>query len=261
MTDVQHDPTTARTQRRTLATLAAAQVLAGIGVATGLAVSSLVASELSGSDAVAGLTQTSAVVGAAVVALPLARIAARAGRRRSIATGLAVAAAGAVLATLATWWGSWPLLVVAMLAFGAGSAAGLAARFAATDLATPARRATDLSVVVWATTVGSVLGPTLAGVADEVGASLAARSGLPGPAHGAAHAPSPPARRPCRTSSRRSRSPGPRRSSSPSCDRTRCTSPGARPPPHPPSGRAVSARAGRSCGRRPRPGSRSRPSP
>lgn len=175
------------TQRRTLATLAASQVLAGIAVATGIAVSSLVASELSGSDAIAGLTQTAAVVGAAAVALPLARLAARYGRRRSLTSGFVLAAAGAVLAALATWWGSWPLLVVAMLAFGAGSATGLAARFAATDLATPARRATDLSVVVWATTVGSVLGPTLAGVADQVGHGLAARSDGGGGGH-AGHA-------------------------------------------------------------------------
>ncbi|WP_454041581.1 MFS transporter [Cellulosimicrobium sp. Marseille-Q8652] len=162
-------PDLARTQRRTVATLAASQVLAGVGVATGIAVSSLIASELSGSDAVAGLTQTAAVVGAAAVALPLARLASRHGRRRSLTTGFGLAAVGAVGAAVATTVGSWPALVVAMVLFGAGSAAGLASRFAATDLATPERRATDLSVVVWATTIGSVLGPTLGGLADRVG--------------------------------------------------------------------------------------------
>ncbi|MBD5785311.1 MFS transporter [Cellulosimicrobium terreum] len=184
-----------RVQRRTLATLATSQVLAGVGVATGVAVSALVASELSGSDAIAGLTQTSGVVGAAAVALPLARLAERQGRRTSLTAGFCVAAVGALLAAGATALGSWPLLVVAMLLFGAGTAAGLASRFAATDLATPSRRATDLSVVVWATTVGSVLGPTLAGVADRVGTGLAAQreavghadhTGDPGPVDGAA---------------------------------------------------------------------------
>lgn len=169
-------PDIARTQRRTVATLAASQVLAGVGVATGIAVSSLIASELSGSDAVAGLTQTAAVVGAAAVALPLARLAARHGRRRSLTSGFALAAVGALGAAVATWLGSWPALVVAMVLFGAGSAAGLASRFAATDLATPERRATDLSVVVWATTIGSVLGPTLGGLADRVGSGAATTS-------------------------------------------------------------------------------------
>ena len=156
------------TQRRTLTTLAATQVLSGVGVASGIAVAPLVASALSGSDAIAGLTSTSGVVGAALVALPLAQVAGRRGRRPSLLLGFGLATGGAVLATVAVLLGSWPLLVVAMLLFGSGTAAGLASRFAATDLATPQRRARDLSVVVWATTVGSVVGPTLAGVADRV---------------------------------------------------------------------------------------------
>src|SRR5690606_20930868 len=155
-------------QRRTLTTLAATQVLSGVGVASGIAVAPLVASALSGSDAIAGLTSTAGVVGAALVALPLADVAGRRGRRPSLLLGFGVAAGGAVLATVAVLVGSWPLLVVAMLLFGSGAAAGLASRFAATDLATPERRARDLSVVVWATTVGSVVGPTLAGAADRV---------------------------------------------------------------------------------------------
>ncbi|MGW6227954.1 MFS transporter [Cellulosimicrobium cellulans] len=156
------------TQRRTLTTLAATQVLSGVGVASGIAVAPLVASALSGSDAIAGLTSTSGVVGAALVALPLAHVAGQRGRRPSLLLGFGVATGGAVLATIAVLVGSWPLLVVAMLLFGSGTAAGLASRFAATDLATPQRRARDLSVVVWATTVGSVVGPTLAGLADRV---------------------------------------------------------------------------------------------
>ncbi|MHA7135465.1 MFS transporter [Oerskovia turbata] len=158
-----------RVQRRTIAVLATSQVLGGIGVATGVAVSSLIASELSGSDAVAGLAQTTAVVGAALVALPLARLAARHGRRRSLTTGYVVAFLGAALAATATLLQTWPLLLAGMLLFGAGSATGLASRFSATDLARPERRATDLSVVIWATTIGSVLGPNLAGATENLG--------------------------------------------------------------------------------------------
>ncbi|MFB8227387.1 MFS transporter [Cellulosimicrobium sp. NPDC055967] len=166
--DVRDDVPALPTQRRTLTTLAATQVLSGVGVASGIAVAPLVASALSGSDAIAGLTSTSGVVGAALVALPLAHVAGQRGRRPSLLLGFGVATGGAVLATVAVLVGSWPLLVVAMLLFGSGTAAGLASRFAATDLATPQRRARDLSVVVWATTVGSVVGPTLAGLADRV---------------------------------------------------------------------------------------------
>ncbi|BDZ41507.1 tetracycline resistance protein [Paraoerskovia sediminicola] len=161
-----------RVQRRTVVVLAVSQVLGGIGVATGISVSPLIAAQLSGSDVVAGLAQTSSVVGAALAALPLARLASARGRRPSVAAGYATAAAGAVLAVLSTSVGSWPLLLVSMLLFGAGSATALASRFAATDLATPARRATDLSIVIWATTIGSVLGPNVAPVMNDLGRRL-----------------------------------------------------------------------------------------
>jgi len=170
-----HDPV----QRRTVSVLALAQVLVGVGTATGAAVNSLVAAELSGSEAVGGFSQTCVVVGSALAALPIAQVAARHGRRRSLVGGYGLASLGALAATVATVVGSTPLLLLGMTLIGAGSAAGLAARFAATDLAAPAHRARALSLVVWAATVGSVLGPNLAGLLDgwavRAGVLLAAR--------------------------------------------------------------------------------------
>jgi MFS family permease len=64
-------------------------------------------------------------------------------------------------------WGKLPLLFVGLFLFGGGSAANLQARYAAVDLAEPARRGRQLSFVVWATTIGSVTGPNLAFVADQ----------------------------------------------------------------------------------------------
>ncbi len=149
-------------QRRTVWVLSTSQALGGIGVATGLAVSTLVAAALSGSDAVGGLAQTSAVVGAAVLSLPVARLAARSGRRPALLVAYGAATVGALVAALATALASAALLLLALMAFGGATTAGLAARYAATDLAHPDRRARDLSVVVWATTIGSVAGPNLA---------------------------------------------------------------------------------------------------
>ncbi|MFO7690229.1 MAG: MFS transporter, partial [Cryobacterium sp.] len=48
----------------------------------------------------------------------------------------------------------------------------LQARFAATDLASPKFRGRDLSVVVWSTTLGAVLGPNLFGPGEVVGSAL-----------------------------------------------------------------------------------------
>ncbi|HEU5111005.1 MAG TPA: MFS transporter, partial [Micromonosporaceae bacterium] len=48
-----------------------------------------------------------------------------------------------------------------------GSTAALQARYAAVDLAEPARRGRDLSLVVWAVTIGSVAAPNFAALADD----------------------------------------------------------------------------------------------
>ena len=70
---------------------------------------------------------------------------------------------------------SFPLLLVASVLFGGATASNSQSRYAAADLALPAHRARDLSIVVWATTVGSVIGPNLAGPSAPLARSL----GLP----------------------------------------------------------------------------------
>jgi MFS family permease len=69
----------------------------------------------------------------------------------------------------------FPVLLVALVLIGVGTSVNLQARFAATDVSTDAHRATDLSLVVWATTVGAVSGPNLIGPGDAFGLWL----GLP----------------------------------------------------------------------------------
>ena len=161
-------------QRRVLVVLVVAQVLSGVGVATGIALSSLAAAQLAGSDVVGGAALTCMVVGTAATALPISRLAARSGRRPALLLGFGLAAVGAVGAAVAISVGSWPVLLVALVAFGAATAAGLAARFAATDLAQPHRRARALAIVIWAATVGVVAGPNLAAPVQD----LAAAAGL-----------------------------------------------------------------------------------
>ncbi len=149
-------------QRRTMITLLCTQVTAGVGLAVGIAVSSLIAAGMSGSDVVGGAAQTCTVIGAALASYLLSRVAQRSGRRPALSLGYGLGTLGALGAALAVALDSWPALLVAMLPFGAGVAAGLSARFAATDLARPDRVARSLSLVIWATTIGAVAGPNLA---------------------------------------------------------------------------------------------------
>ncbi|MDT7579836.1 MAG: hypothetical protein QOK35_1100 [Pseudonocardiales bacterium] len=163
-------------QRRTVGVLSGSVALAGLGVTVGVTVGGLLARDVAGTDSASGLGQTMGVLGAAVIAVPLARISDRAGRRAGLLAGYAVAVVGAVVVVAAAALSSLPLLLVGLFGFGAATACGLQARYAAADLAVPERRGRDLSLVVWATTVGSVLGPNLAGPGDDLGRSL----GLPG---------------------------------------------------------------------------------
>jgi MFS family permease len=105
-----------------------------------------------------------------LLALPATAIVNRHGRRPSLAAGYFVAAVGSIIVVTAAMRGSIPLLFVGFFLFGGATAAGLQARYAAVDLAPAALRGRHLSLIVWATTLGAVVGPSLAALA---GASLA----------------------------------------------------------------------------------------
>ena len=159
-------------QRRTVRTLVASQVAGGLGVSSGGSVGALLASDVLGREDLAGLVQSSQVLGAALLALPAARLALAAGRRAGLGVGYGIAAVGGLLAVLAAQVQSFPLLLLGTALFGGGTTAGLQARYAATDLASAERRGRALSVVVWATTIGGVVGPNLVGPAGRLGEQL-----------------------------------------------------------------------------------------
>ena len=162
-------------QKRTVRLLAAAQILGGIGVGVSVSIGSLLAESVARSETYAGLARTATTAGAALAGVPLALLAQRRGRRTALSSGwLAAAAGGVVLVTSAVTM-SIPLLVLGMLLFGVGSATNQQSRYAAADLAPPHRRARALSIVVWSTTIGSVIGPNLA----RPGANVASVLHLP----------------------------------------------------------------------------------
>ena len=162
-------------QHRVVRTLASAQVLSGVGVAGTVAAGSLLVSSITDSETLAGLAQTSAVLGAAALALPLARLTAVGGRRLALSVGYAFGVIGSIFAILGGAQRSLFFMLLGTFLVGAASAAGYQARFAAIDLATDATRAKQLSLVVWGSTIGAVAGPNLM----EPAGSVAERFNLP----------------------------------------------------------------------------------
>ena len=155
-------------QRHTLRLLFGTQVLAGIGTTIGIAVGALLAARIGGT-AISGLASSAVVVGAAALAIPISKIMTGYGRRTGLVGAYTVGIVGAILVVLATVADNLALLLLGFAAFGGGSAAGLQARYAAIDLATPDRRARQLALIVWATTLGAVAAPNLTSLADAGG--------------------------------------------------------------------------------------------
>lgn len=155
-------------QQRVVRTLASAQVLSGVGVAGTVAAGSLLVSSITDSETLAGLAQTSAVLGAAALALPLARLTARGGRRLALSVGYASGVIGSIFAILGGAQRNLSFMLLGTFLVGAASAAGYQARFAAIDLATNETRAKQLSFVVWGSTIGAVAGPNLMDPAGNI---------------------------------------------------------------------------------------------
>lgn len=161
-------------QRRILVTLSTAQIIGGIGNGAGLAAGALVLRDVTGSTAIAGTGTVMVTLGAAAMTMPLANLAARAGRRTALSLGWLLGSLGAAFTVFGAQFNSLVLVALGLVGFGSSTAANLQSRFAATDRAEPDHIARSLSLVVWATTIGAVAGPNLVGP----GAAIAENLGL-----------------------------------------------------------------------------------
>jgi MFS family permease len=159
-------------QQKTVRVLALGQALGGFGLGATLSVGALLAVELSGTPAWSGAAATLATLGAAFWAIPLANLAYQRGRRLALASGAGIAILGAAAMILAATIRSFPVELMALFLLGAASAVQLQARFAATDIPTGQPKGKDLSIVVWATTVGAVIGPNLVAPGEALGRYL-----------------------------------------------------------------------------------------
>ena len=164
-----------RLQRRTMQVLVVAQLLGALGLAAGGTAGALLAEELTGTPAAAGLPLAVLVLGSGIGAVATTRVMDRAGRRAGLALAHLGGALGAGVAVAAAAMANWPLLLAGCALLGGGNAAVMLARYAAADLA--ARRGRSISTVVAAASVGAVAGPNLLGPAGSPARAL----GLPEP--------------------------------------------------------------------------------
>lgn len=126
-------------------------------------VSALVAIELSGNAAWAGVPAAVLQLAGAFAALAVGATTERIGRRRGLALGLGVGALGMGVASGAIVAGSLLLFLGGLMLTGVASAAMLLGRFAVAEVHPHARRGRAISNVVIGGAIGSVAGPLIVG--------------------------------------------------------------------------------------------------
>ncbi|MCS1393460.1 MFS transporter [Lysinibacillus boronitolerans] len=158
--------------RRVLLVVSLSQIFGGAGLAAGITVGALLAQQMLGTDAYAGVPSALFTLGSAGAAFIVGKLSQRYGRRIGLSTGFIVGGLGAIGVVLATLMNSIVLLFASLLIYGAGTATNLQARYAGTDLANNKQRATAISTTMLMTTFGAVLGPNLVEWMGKVALSI-----------------------------------------------------------------------------------------
>lgn len=148
-------------RRRLAATLFGGAALGTTGYIAAVTVAGLAVEEITGRATLAGLPGAVAILGTAAGTSLLTQRVAERGRRPGLVIGYTLGAAGAAAAVAAVVGASLWLLLAGMAIMGLGHASNQLARYTGAELFAPERRASALSLIVWAGTIGSVLGPVL----------------------------------------------------------------------------------------------------
>ncbi len=165
-----------RPMNMNLVLLAVCQALFLTNNVTFIAINGLVGLSLAPLGWMATLPVTGYVVGAALSAMPVSRLQARLGRKRTFQIGLLVAIGSAAMGAVAVSTGSFWLLVATTVVAGFYSANGALYRFAGPELVPPSMKERAISWVLAGGVAGAFIGPNLAN---------AARGWLPAPFAGA----------------------------------------------------------------------------
>ncbi|WP_379969323.1 MFS transporter [Ectobacillus sp. sgz5001026] len=161
--------------RRTMIIVVLSQIFGGAGLAAGITVGGLLAKNMLGTDSFAGVPTALFTLGSAAAALLVGRLSQQFGRRLGLGVGFLAGGIGAMGVVMAAVTNNIVLLFVSLLVYGAGTATNLQARYAGTDIASPSKRATAISIAMVSTTFGAVAGPNLV----EVMGQFATQIGVP----------------------------------------------------------------------------------
>lgn len=153
---------------RLLRTLFVTQSLFSSGFIAMVALLSIVSVQLSGDESTAGIPSAIQTFSQALVAYPMGLIMGRFGRRAGLTLGYGGGILGALFGVLAINLGSFPLLLLSAVLVGAGRSGTEQSRFAAGELFPEHLRARKVGQIVFAGTIGAVLGPLLVAPSSSI---------------------------------------------------------------------------------------------
>lgn len=161
--------------RSNLFVLALATIAGSMGLAAGGTAGALIAADMTGSTASAGLPLGLLVVGSAVGAVLISRRTQRRGRASGLLLGYALGIVGAAAVVAGAVAGSFGAVLAGSAVLGAANAAVFLSRYAAAEAGGEGGKGRALGVVLAATAVGAVASPNLLGPSGQ----LAGWLGLP----------------------------------------------------------------------------------
>jgi MFS family permease len=151
------------TRTRLLYVLFASQSLFAAGQIAVFTLTAIVSTRLSGTESTAGLPSSALTFSQALTAFPLAMLAGRFGRRAGLTLGYICGALGGLMGVLAITQGIFPLLLLSAALMGIGRAGSDMGRFAAGEMFPASERGRMIGRLVFASTLGAIGGPLLAG--------------------------------------------------------------------------------------------------
>lgn len=121
----------------------------------------IIAADLSGSDSAAGIPNTMGLLLRAITAYPIGWLMGRAGRRIGLTAGLLVGVAGMAISAWAIGVGMFWVFSIGVGLAGIARGAADLSRYAAAEVSPPDRRAKTIGWIVFAGTIGAIMGPLL----------------------------------------------------------------------------------------------------
>jgi MFS family permease len=169
---MQIDQTWRAPTRRLITILFIGQGLALVALFTTAAIGSISGVQLAGTERVAGWPSTAQLLGGTIAAYIAGRVMNRFGRRIGLSLGYIAGIAGGLIAGLAVIANNFTVFLGGMLLLGAARAISDQSRYAAADVSPAPMRSRAVSTIVFAGTIGAVLGPALTPIAGRLAESL-----------------------------------------------------------------------------------------